>query len=107
MTDPVTSGKSPDARGFGFSFYDVSYSRGAFDFLPCAARTGDGDGSSLEVDAIYCASKPGSYDRDNLEEIQVFLNHPFFLLPLSLGLIVFEHCLVSVHASSVPTRDVP
>ncbi len=72
MTDPVTSGKSPDVRGFGFSFYDVSYSRGALDFLVFAARASNGDRSSLEIDAIYCASEPGSYDGDNLEEIQVF-----------------------------------
>jgi hypothetical protein len=106
MTDPVTSGKCPDARGFAFFPYYISYSRGALDFLLRAAGAGNGDGSSLKVDAIYRASEPGSYDRDNLEEIQVLLYHLFFLFRVPLGLIVFQNRPWSGYASSVPRRDV-
>ncbi len=60
--------------------YDVPYGRGAPHFLIFAARAGDRDASSLDVNAVYCASEPGSNDRDNLEEMQVFLYHLSFLV---------------------------
>jgi len=80
MTDPLTLRKGPYVRGVAFTFYDVPYGRGALHFLFFAARAGDRDASSLDVNAVYCASEPGSNDRDNLEEMQVFLYHLSFLV---------------------------
>jgi len=79
-TDPLTLRKGPYVRGVAFTFYDVPYGHGALAFLFFAAWARDRDASSLDVNPVYCASQPGSNDRHNLEEIQVFLYHLSFVI---------------------------